>query len=298
MNNELATKGQSGPLTIKGLFQKDSIQKRFQELLGKKAPGFITSVLQVVNSNKILSKADPQTVMTAAATAAALDLPINQNLGYAWIVPYKGQAQFQMGWKGYVQLAQRTGQYQSINVVEIHGNQFKSFNAMTEELDADFTMDGDGNIVGYAAYFRLNNGFEKTCYWSKDKVIKHAKKYSQSYGRGHSPWSDKDQFDAMAKKTVLKNTLSKWGILSIEMQTAQNADQSTQPSEGDYNYPDNTVDIEAQEASEENDRALEFIHKAESIDDLEMIEEGYPDMPDSVRNELEQKKESLKTKTS
>lgn len=283
-------------LSTKALFKQDGIQKRFHELLGKKAPGFISSVLQVVANNKVLAKANPQTVMTAAATAAALDLPINQNLGYAWIVPYKGQAQFQMGWKGYVQLAQRTGQYKAINVVEIYANQFKSFNVMTEELDADFAKPGEGEVVGYAAFFKLVNGFEKTCYWTKEAVIKHAKKYSQAYGSSHSPWNDKDQFDAMAKKTVLKNTLAKWGILSIEMQTAQYADQSTQQTEGDYSYPDNeTVDIESEEAEEETVRALEFIGKATTIEDLELIQEGYPDMPEEVAAELQARKQAIES---
>ncbi|WP_438423080.1 recombinase RecT [Aquimarina macrocephali] len=231
-------------LTTKQLFQGKSIQQRFEKLLGDKAPGFISSVLQIVGSNKLLSKSDPNTVLTAAATAATLDLPINQNLGFAWIVPYKGQAQFQMGWKGYVQLALRTGQYKRINVTEVYESQFTSFNRLTEELIADFNTEGEGKVVGYAAYFSLSNGMEKTCYWTKESVIKHAKKYSQAYSSKKSPWQDKDQFDAMAMKTVLKSTLSKWGIMSIEMQTAQLVDQSVQEQEGQYNYVDNTIDID------------------------------------------------------
>ena len=103
-------------LTTKDLFGQRTIQQRFEAILGKKAQGFISSVLQVINGNKLLQKADPQTVLNAAATAASLDLPINPNLGFAWIVPYKGQAQFQVGWKGFEQLALRTGQYRRINV--------------------------------------------------------------------------------------------------------------------------------------------------------------------------------------
>lgn len=256
-------------ITANSLFKQEDIQKRFKQLLGEKTQGFITSVLQVVSSNKLLSKANPQTILTAAATAATLDLPINPNLGFAWIVPYKGQAQFQMGWKGYVQLALRTGQYKRINVTEVYHNQFVSFNRLTEELNADFLKDGKGDIVGYAAYFMLNNGMEKLSYWSKEEVINHAKKYSQSYGKGaFSPWNDKDQFHAMAKKTVLKNTISKWGIMSIEMQTAQFADQSVQKNEGDYEYPDNTIDITAQNESEEKTRVMTFINGVGSIEDL------------------------------
>lgn len=225
--------------SVKTLFQTDNIKKRFNDLLGEKSQGFISSVLQIVNNNELLSKADPSTVLNAAATAAILDLPVNPNLGFAWIVPYKGQAQFQMGYKGYVQLAQRTGQYQRINVVCVYENQYKGFNALTEDLEADFSVDGNGSVVGYAAYFRMNNGFEKLVYWTKDMVISHAKKYSQSYGKKFSPWSDVDKFDAMAMKTVLKNALSKWGILSIKMQTAIEADQSVQKEAGKYHYVDN-----------------------------------------------------------
>lgn len=239
-------------LTTKDLFGQKSIQQRFESILGKKSQGFISSVLQVINGNNLLKQADPTTVLNAAATAASLDLPINPNLGFAWIVPYKtkieGQtvnaAQFQVGWKGFVQLALRTGQYKRINATEVYENQFKSFNRLTEELIADFDIVGTGEVVGYAAYFQLSNGMEKMSYWSKEEVVQHAKKYSKAYGKSFSPWSDKDQFHAMAKKTVLKNTISKWGIMSIEMQTAKIADQSIQEKEGDYKYIDSNQTIE------------------------------------------------------
>ena len=260
-------------LTTKDLFGQKTIQERFEAILGKKAQGFISSVLQVINNNKLLSKADPKTVLNAAATAASLDLPINQNLGFAWIVPYKGQAQFQMGWKGFVQLALRTGQYQRINVTEVYENQYKSFNRLTEDLLADFDKTGEGKIVGYASYFRLNNGMEKTTYWSTEEIISHAKKYSKAYGTSHSPWSDKDQFHAMAKKTVLKNSISKWGIMSIEMQTAHVSDQSVQEKEGLFKHVDNdnTIDVEAVSVEEEDARILQFIENSKTSKELKSV---------------------------
>lgn len=209
-------------LTLKSIFEKDAVKSKMNELLGSRATGFVTSVLQVTSNNTLLSKAEPMSVYNAAMTAAALDLPINQNLGFAWIVPYKGHAQFQMGWKGYVQLAQRTGQYSKINVVKVYENQFKGFSALHEELDVDFNLAPEGAVVGYAAYFKLINGFEKTTYWSKDQAIEHGKRFSQTFNNG--PW--KSDFDAMAMKSLLKNTLSKWGILSIEMQKANKVDQA------------------------------------------------------------------------
>lgn len=239
-------------VTTKDYFAKPAVVKKFNELLGNRSTQFITSVLQVVNSNRLLQNATPDSVYTAAATAAILDLPINQNLGFAWIVPYKGNAQFQIGWKGLVQLAQRTGQYKHINVIEVYDNQFKSYNTLTEELDADFSLDGDGKVIGYVAYFKLKNGFEKTDYWSVEKVKAHALKYSQAYksASGVSPWKDADQFHAMAKKTVLKNCLSKWGILSVEIQTATIADQAVikDVDTMDVNYIDNELEAVNKEA--------------------------------------------------
>lgn len=256
-------------LPVKSFFQNEAVKGKFEELLGKKSAGFIASILQVVNGSTQLQSADPNTIFGAAATAAILDLPIVPSLGYAYIVPYKGQAQFQIGWKGLVQLAQRSGQYLRINVVDVHVNQFKGFNALTEELEADFSVDGKGEIVGYCAYFKLLNGFEKTVYWSKEKVTAHAMKYSQAYksDKGVTPWKDKDQYHEMAKKTVLKNSLSKWGPLSIEMQKAVIFDQGVVE---DINhevvtYPDNRPET----PDHEYERAKLLIDTAENSEQLE-----------------------------
>ena len=293
MNNQL-TQQQQQPLSIKGLFTAESTKRRFEELLGKKASGFISSVLQIANNNKLLANADPKTILNAAVTAAALDLPINQNLGFSWIVPYKGQAQFQMGWKGYVQLALRTGQYTNINVIEVYQNQFKSFNTLTEELDADFSLEPEGEPIGYVCYFKLINGFSKTVYWSKEKVIKHATKYSQSYGKGRmSPLNDPDQFPEMAKKTVLKNTISKWGIMSIEMQKAQLADQAVQVEENNFRYVDNeTIDIT--DSNEEVNRTINFIKSIENKADLDALKNSLDaELVNSVAKEIEEKENEL-----
>ncbi len=260
------------------LFRKDTVRQQFEKLLGAKAQGFISSVLQVTTNSKLLEKADPMTILNAALTAASLDLPINQSLGYSYIVPFKGKAQFQIGWKGYVQLAQRTKQYKVINVVEVYENQFTSFNAMTEELTADFTIEGEGKAVGYVGYFKLLNGFEKTVYWSRSKVEKHAKKYSQSYQRNSGVWADgEDGFTAMAKKTVVKLMLSQWGIMTIEMQTAQLADQAIIHKEGQYQYADNVHDQKALNEDEELKRINGFLDKCESVDDVETLQESLAD---------------------
>lgn len=250
---------QNTQVAIKSYFQNHDIRKKFEEVLGKKAQGFITSVVQISSSNYQLQKCEPQSIMNAAMMAAVLDLPIQESLGYAYIVPYKDKAQFQVGWKGFVQLAQRSGQYLRINVVEVFANQFKGYNNLTEELTADFGVDGSGEIVGYCAYFRLMNGFEKTVYWSREKVQKHALKYSQAYKseKGITPWKDKDQFHEMAKKTVLKNTLTKWGPMSIEMQKAVKVDQGIiEDIEGqDVTYMDN----QQMAPDKERERVMELL---------------------------------------
>ncbi len=277
-------------LSVKDFFARDEVKGKFEQLLGKKSVGFVTSVLQITNQNAMLAKATPISIFNASAMAATLDLPINQNLGFAYIVPYnekykdaqgqwqsKCNAQFQIGWKGLVQLAQRSGQYTAINVVEVYENQFKSFNGLTEELKADFEVDGDGKVVGYVAYFRLLNGFEKTCYWSISKVDKHAQKYSKTYSNANSAW--KTDFDAMAKKTVLKNTISKWGILSIEMQSAVVADQSVinDVETLDVTYSDAGKDmvIESKEVLEDSEIVDVIANIKSGNVTLESLQENY-----------------------
>jgi recombination protein RecT len=214
---------------IKGFFERDDVKKKFVEILGKRGNQFVASVLQLSLTDSNLSVATPASVYGSAMIAATLDLPVNKNLGYAWIIGYKNrqgvtEAQFQMGYKGFIQLALRSQQYEKINAIPVYENQFKKWNALTENLDADFDIDGEGKIVGYVSYFQLRNGFEKIVYWSRNKVEQHAKKYSKTYSFNNSTW--KTDFDAMALKTVLKNTLDKWGILSVEMQQAMLSDQA------------------------------------------------------------------------
>ncbi|MCP1460287.1 recombinase RecT [Bacillus amyloliquefaciens] len=206
--------GQPQGTTMKGLLSSPAVMNRFEEVLGKRASQFTASILSLYNSENTLQKAEPMSVISSAMVAATLDLPVDKNLGYAWIVPYKGRAQFQLGYKGYIQLALRTGQYKSINCIPVHKGELQKWNPLTEEIEIDFEKRESDAVIGYAAYFELLNGFRKTVYWTKAQVEKHKKKFSKSdFGWG------KD-WDAMALKTVLKSMLSKWGILSIEMQKA------------------------------------------------------------------------------
>ena len=227
--NKLAKKNSNvGKNTLKALVNADVTKKKFQEMLGNKAAGFLTSLINTTNGNAQLQQADPNSILKAGAIAATLDLPIDPNLGFAYIVPYnnkgKNEAQFQMGYKGFVQLAIRTGQYKRINVTELYEGQFESYDPITDELKYNLDNRLSDEITHYVAYFQTINGFEKYNVMSKEEIENHAKKFSKTYSYKGSSWQT--NFNTMAKKTVLKLLLSKFGILSIEMQTAQKADQA------------------------------------------------------------------------
>lgn len=247
MAKELTTQ----PLTAKNLFEREDVKKKFQELLGKRSTSFITSVLQIAAQNQLLAKADPVSIYQAAAVAATLDLPLNSNLGFAYIVPYndknKGQvAQFQMGYKGFIQLAQRSGQFKSIYAAPIYQGQIISENPL-EGYEFDFTKKSDV-LVGYAAKFKLLNGYEATLYMTVDQLKKHGTQYSQTFKKGFGLW--KDNFDAMASKTVLKLLLSKFAPLSVDMQRAVITDQAiiNNIDTEDVTYIDNELPIIDKEA--------------------------------------------------
>lgn len=230
LKNQLAKKEGAGQApaisnSVKGLMDSPAVKKRFEEVLMERAPQYMSSIVNLVNSDTNLKKCEPMSVIASCMVAATMDLPVDKNLGYAWVVPYGTKAQFQMGYKGYIQLALRTGQYKAINVVEIREGELINWNPLSEEVEIDFTQRKSDKVIGYAGYFKLLNGFEKTVYWSKEEVESHAKKFSKTYSFKNGVWQT--DFDSMAKKTVLRNLLSKWGILSIEMQRAYSADNNT-----------------------------------------------------------------------
>lgn len=263
-------------LTVKGLFEGPAIKKRFEELLGKNSQSFITSILQVVTNDKLLAVADPYSVYNAACTAAVMGLPINPNLGQAYIIGYKdnrrgGQvfAQFQMGWKGLVQLAQRTMQYKTLHTTEVYENQFESYNYMTGELKMkNVAPDFKTKVVGFVSYFSLLSGFEKTFYMTEEEMRQHAHRFSQSYRNGTGQWADETGYVGMGKKTVLKLNLDKYGPKSIEMQKAIQLDQAVinDESGNDFHYIDNQqgpVDI-----NKEEERIKLLLDDAQTVVDL------------------------------
>ena len=250
MSNEIVKKKNSVP----ALMANESVKERVNELLGKRSAQFTSTVI-AISRLPHLKDCDPNSILGAAITAATLNLPVNQNLGFAYIVPYKNkgksEAQFQMGYKGFIQLALRSGKYAQMNPFKVNRDAFKSFNPITGELDIDTGKlnEEDPDIVGYGFYFRLTNGFEKTVYWSKEKCEAHGKRYSFQY-RQYNGGLWKDQFGEMALKTVIKNAISKFGIMSIDIEEAIVKDQSAIDIQtGESTYIDNKEGaIEAESA--------------------------------------------------
>lgn len=232
--------------SVKAYSEKPAIQKRFQEVLGDKAAPFIASVIGAVNGNPALQKADPASVFGSAMIAATLNLSVVPTLGQAAIVPYKGNAQFQIMVRGLVQLAQRTGLYKTINAGEVYKDEYDGEDLLTGEVTFHRVHGGDRdngrteNIVGYFAYFETTTGFKKTEYWTKEDVQNHGRRFSKSYNNG--PW--KDNFDAMAKKTVLKSLINHYGPMSVDTQLAQaiSKDQMVVDNAGHESYADNPMD--------------------------------------------------------
>lgn len=282
LKNQLAKKelvGQAPTIanSVKGLMDSPAVKKRFEEVLCERAPQYMSSIVNLVNSDTNLKKCEPMSVIASCMVAATMDLPVDKNLGYAWVVPYKDKDQFQIGYKGFIQLALRTGQYKAINVVEIREGELISWNPLSEEVEIDFTERKSNKVIGYAGYFKLLNGFEKTVYWSKEDMEAHAKKFSKTYNFKNSVWQT--DFDSMAKKTVIRNLLSKWGILSIEMQKAYTADNNT-IKESILNEDTMEIDFEAGEVIEE----VEYTEPVQEVEELTKAEY------DHVCNGLEGKK--------
>ena len=274
LKNQLAEKNQKqvdpNKLGLKALMNTNTMRKKFEDVLKDKSDGFMASVLNLVSNDSYLSSAEPMTIVTSAMVAASLDLPVDKNLGYAWIIPYKGKAQFQLGYKGYIQLAQRSGQYKALNVIEVYEGELEEWNRLTEVFKFNSNGKQSDQIIGYVGYFELLNGFKKTVYWTKQEIEAHKRKFSKSdFG-----W--KKDYDAMAKKTVLRNMLSKWGILSIEMQKATVNDETvvSDITEDGSIFSETSVEDEKEERKE----AEPIIEQADLINDTkkEMKDDDFP----------------------
>ena len=229
-------------VAIESTLKSPDIYSKIQEMLGRKPDSYITSVMQVLASNSMLAGVNADSITGAVFTACAMNLPLNNNLGLAYIVPFKGAAQLQVGYKGYLQLAQRTGQIESINAIAVYDTDTEE--SVLSRLTSLIPKKVTGNVIGYTARLKTVTGFVAVVTMTSDELWEHAYKYSQTYksaqnqGKNYSVWHQ--NFDAMAKKTVLK-ALMKYCPMSVELQAAIESDQGVINQDGGISYPDNEI---------------------------------------------------------
>lgn len=268
---------------LKNALNTDGVQKKFQEMLGKKSAGFMTSITTVVQNNDLLQKAEVNSIILAAAQAASLDLPINSNLGFAAIIPFNDRksgkcvAQFQIQRDGWVDLCLRTGQFEYIANEIVYEGELIEKNRFTDTYVFDETKRTSNKIIGYMASFKLTNGYRKTVFMTVEEAKAHGMQYSQTFKKGYGLW--KDNFNAMALKTVLKMLLKKFAPKSIEsIAIAIESDQAS--FVGDINnsqpvYVDNPKDSREKMETKEFDEGVEqnVDPTTGEITDAQVIEE-------------------------
>ncbi|MCK5342967.1 MAG: recombinase RecT [Candidatus Heimdallarchaeota archaeon] len=299
---------------FKDLIKDVRTKERFEEMLGKNATSFLMSVLNCVQSNEKLAKCEPQSILMASAVAGTLGLPIDPNLGQAYIIPYNVKvkeagkpdrfvmkAQFQMGYKGLIQLGHRSQQFAGLNSSEVRQGEYKGVDRMTGEHFFEWIQDNDERealpIVGFVAFFKLVNGFEKSYYMTRKQMSAHGMKYSKTFTFATGRWAV--DFVGMGKKTVLKLLIDKFAPKSVELQKAIRADQAIV---GDYdanrlNYVDNdsdkVIDLDEENAKEEKRRVLKHIQDSKTVEILEQCEGS---IPDEETQDLYNEKKKLLTK--
>ena len=233
-NNSKSSQGPKKIESLKNILKAPSVEEQFQNTLKENSGAFVASVIDLFNGDKNLQECEPKLLVMEALKAATLKLPINKALGFAHIVPYKTRSgtipTFQIGYKGYIQLAMRTAKYRIINADTVYDGELKQVRKLTGEIDFSGEKKSD-TILGYFAHIEMVNGFAKTLYMTREAVIAHAKKYSRSYEYSSSAWQT--DFDAMAKKTVIRNLLSHYGYLSVEMIGAIDTDIKADTEERD-----------------------------------------------------------------
>lgn len=260
-NNLTATKQSTqNKITFSAFMTSAGISKKINQIIGDDKSGkrFISSIISAVSVNPTLSECDNASILSGALLGESLNLSPSPQLGHYYLVPFNDKtrgkvATFQLGWKGYYQLALRSGYYKKINVLPIKEGELISWNPLEEEIKVQLIEDEEerekANTIGYYAMYEYLNGFKKAIYWSKAKMIKHAEQYSQGYRakKGYTFW-EKD-FDSMAMKTMLRQLISKYGIMSAELQNAYESDMAVINEDGSKDYVDNVkeVDFEIQE---------------------------------------------------
>ena len=250
--NSLAKKSNQR-MGITAYLTNDAVKNQINNVIGgKDGTKFISAVVSAVNNNPALQECTNQSILSAALLGESLKLSPSPQLGQYYMVPFNDRergkvAQFQLGYKGYIQLAIRSGQYKKLNVLAIKEGELIRFDPLDEEIEVKLIDDEEARenapTIGYYAMFEYTNGFKKAMYWSKKKMEAHALKYSKGYQakKGYTFW-EKD-FDGMAYKTMLRQLISKWGIMSIEMASALDADMAVINEDGTKNYVENEADV-------------------------------------------------------
>lgn len=248
-NTQLAEKQKTSIATF---LADESVKSNVSKIVGEKdTQRFISSLVSAVQTNPGLAECTNKSLLNAALLGQSLDLPQSPQLGMFYMIPYDNkktgvkEAQFQISYKGLIQLAIRSGQYKKLNVCDIREGELRAFNPILDEYtfepETDINKRLQLKVVGYYASFELVNGYSKSIYWSREQMEEHAKKYSVSYRKGwDSVW--KSDFDRMAYKTLIKQLLSRYGVMSVEMSKAVVNDQAVLEEENNPTYVDN-VDI-------------------------------------------------------
>ena len=277
MANEIQKTSNANKMTFSAFMTSNAISNKVNQIIGDERTGkrFIASIISAVSNNPQLKECDNSSILSGALLGESLGLSPSPQLGNFYLVPFKDKnkgmvATFQLGYKGYIQLAIRSGQYKKLNVLAIKEGELIKYDPLEEELEVKLieneTEREKAKTIGYYAMFEYVNGFKKTMYWSKEKMEAHALKYSMGYRakKGYTFW-EKD-FDGMAYKTMLRQLISKWGIMSIEMQNAYEGDMAYIKDDGTKEYVDNKeeeVSFEDIEVVEETDVEIK------SLDDIE-----------------------------
>lgn len=277
LKNQLAEKSTQvvdpSKLGFKALMNTPAMKKKFTDILHEKSDSFMGSLMTLVGGDNYLSQAEPMTIIASALKAATMDLPIDKNLGYAYVVPFNrsekvgnkwvkhNEAQFILGYKGYIQLAQRSGQYKALNALAIYDGQLIDWNPLTEEFTFDYKAKVSDEVIGYVGFFELLNGFKKTVYWTKQEIESHRIKNAKGYDKEKLSGAWVDNYDSMAIKTVLRNMLSKWGLLSVEMQSAITSDEKV------FRVDENNNLIEETELSDMEPMSQEVKEAEKVVDD-------------------------------
>lgn len=254
VNNSLATTASNQRLGLTAYLTKDAVKDQISKVVGgKDGQRFISAIISATTTNPALQECSNQSILSAALLGESLKLSPSPQLGHYYLVPFndakKGKsAQFQLGYKGYIQLAIRSGQYKKLNVMAIKEGELEYFDPLNEDIKINLKIENwdereNTPTIGYYAFFELVNGFRKAIYWSKAQMESHAIKYSPGYRakKGYTFW-EKD-FDQMAYKTLLRQLISKWGIMSIELQTAFEGDMAIINEDGSKNYVETDEDV-------------------------------------------------------